>query len=331
MGAGPSDLPVVQPKGMPQGTPEYEKKRAVIIQALAAKVPNEFRLPKALIDGPPVDVSKVPASCGLLSLRDIEITENYDAFGLAEGIASKEFTAVEVVTAFAKRAIIAHQLTCCLTQWFMYEAVERAKELDDYLEKNGKTTGPLHGVPISIKEHMPIAKTYSSAGCIESTVFDDKDSHMIAMLRNMGAVFYCKTNQPQAIMHLVGDYVYRINAIQRLTPDLGNYITLWPHPQPLQHQPQRGWLHRWRRRARSYEGFSTRRWNGHRRQHPLSERVLWYLWIQANKLHLAHERFPESPLFSRIEHPDFDRSNVSKSEGHGVFHKPSDQCKAMAS
>jgi amidase len=84
----------------------------------------------------------------------------------------------------------------------MATAVTRARELDAYLTEHGKTMGPLHGVPISIKEHMPLAGTYSSTGSFASMVFNKKDCLMVEMLRDMGAVFYCKTNQPQTIMHL---------------------------------------------------------------------------------------------------------------------------------
>jgi amidase len=202
MGGGPSELAIVQPKGLPQGTPEYEKKRGAILATFAEKVPNGLRLSASIFANPPLDVSTVPSTCGLLTTKEVEVTENYDAVGLAEAIAAKKLTAVEVATAFSKRAIIAHQLTCCLTQWFMDGAIKQAQELDDYLEKNGKTVGPLHGVPISIKEHMPIAGTYSSQGSFASTVLDKEDCQMVGMLRSMGAVFYCKTNQPQAIMHL---------------------------------------------------------------------------------------------------------------------------------
>jgi amidase len=202
MGGGPSELPIVGSMLLAQGTAEYEKKRSTILQTFAEKVPNDLRLPADLIANPPIDVSTVPATCGLLSTEEVDITENYDAVGLAEAIATRKFTAVEVAIAFSKRAIIAHQLTCCLTQWFMEEAVARAQELDEYLAKHGKTIGPLHGVPISIKEHMPIAGTYSSQGCMSGTILDNEDCHLVSMLRSMGAVFYCKTNQPQAIMHL---------------------------------------------------------------------------------------------------------------------------------
>ncbi|KAM5357926.1 hypothetical protein ACJZ2D_015766 [Fusarium nematophilum] len=153
----------------------------------------------------PVDVSGIPATCGILTAEEIHITEGYDAVSLAAAIASRKFTAVAVAIAFSKRAIIAHQLTCCLMQWFMDEAVAQARQLDQYLAEHGKPIGPLHGLPISIKEHMPIAGTLSSQGCLNSLVLDDKDSDMVAILRKLGAVFYCKTNQPQTIMHLESD------------------------------------------------------------------------------------------------------------------------------
>jgi amidase len=34
---------------------------------------------------------------------------------------------------------------------FFDQALERAKYLDEYLEKEGKPMGPLHGMPISLK------------------------------------------------------------------------------------------------------------------------------------------------------------------------------------
>jgi len=32
----------------------------------------------------------------------------------------------------------------------------QAKELDDYFEKNGKVVGPLHGLPISLKDQLRV-------------------------------------------------------------------------------------------------------------------------------------------------------------------------------
>jgi amidase len=190
---------------MPEGSPEFEAKRAALLQTFQAKVPPEYRLPQDLIINPPTDVSGIPSTCGILSTEDIAITETYDAVGLAEGIAARRYSALAVTTAFLKRSIIAHQLTCCLTQWLVDEAIAQAKDLDTYIVQHGKPIGPLHGVPISIKDHIPIAGTFSSQGSLASIVKDEKDCQMVSILRKLGAVFYCKTNQPQALMHLESD------------------------------------------------------------------------------------------------------------------------------
>ncbi|KAF4336965.1 general amidase [Fusarium beomiforme] len=198
----------VQPKPVPRGTADFEAKRAALLDTLKSKVPLEYYLPAELIANPPLDVSTIPASCGILTEQEVRITEDYDAVGLLQALADRELSAVAVATAFAKRSIIAHQLTCCLTQWYMDEAIARARQLDEYMEKHGKPVGPLHGLPVSIKEHMAIAGTLSSQGCLASFREDTEDSDMVAILRSLGAVFYCKTNQPQTIMHLETDSLW---------------------------------------------------------------------------------------------------------------------------
>jgi amidase len=91
----------------------------------------------------------------MLTPKEVDITENHDAVDLVKKMAAKELTAVEVSQAFCKRAAIAHQLTNCLTEVFFDKALERARYLDRYLEKEGKPIGPLHGMPISIKVALP--------------------------------------------------------------------------------------------------------------------------------------------------------------------------------
>ncbi|KAF8550143.1 amidase-domain-containing protein, partial [Imleria badia] len=64
-------------------------------------------------------------------------------------------SAVEVTTAFYKRAIIAQQLVNCLTEIFVERALARAAESDDAL-KTRKVISPLHGLPISLKDQLCI-------------------------------------------------------------------------------------------------------------------------------------------------------------------------------
>ena len=198
-------LQIIQPVPVPKGTPEFEELRAKILKDFSDRVPVEYHIPKRYIDNPPRDVTSIPTTCGILTDEEIEITENYDAVGLANAIATRKYTAVQVTKAFSKRAIICHQISCCLTEWFPQEAEERAQALDEHLERTGKTVGPLHGVPISIKEHMPIAAHPSSTGYVATMTVDEKDCQMVAILRSLGAVFYVKTMQPQGIMHLESD------------------------------------------------------------------------------------------------------------------------------
>lgn len=187
---------------MPRGSDEYEEKRAAIQQRLADSIPVELRLPQHVVDAAPKNVLHIPRECGLLTPRELEITENYDAVALAAALAGRTFTAVEVATAFCKRAVIAHQLTCCLTDFFMDEALARAAQLDAQLAATGRTVGPLHGVPTSVKAHMPLKDHRMDLGTLASEAVVGYDSQAVAVLRDAGAVFYCKTNQPQLIMHL---------------------------------------------------------------------------------------------------------------------------------
>ncbi|KAH7009617.1 amidase signature domain-containing protein [Ilyonectria destructans] len=194
-------LVTIQRGSVIRGSPEYEALRDSIRTEIWSSVPQELLLPESIIQNPPKDVTGIPRKL-ILSDKELEITETYDATALAHAIASQKLTAVSVATAFAKRAIISHQLTGCLSEWFMDEAVEHAKILDAHLKKTGKPVGPLHGVPISIKEHIPIAGHWSSVGYLETRRKDMVDCQMVEILRRAGAVFYCKTNQPQSIMHL---------------------------------------------------------------------------------------------------------------------------------
>lgn len=44
----------------------------------------------------------------------------------------------------------------CSHEFFPEMALAQAKELDDYFEKHKKPVGPLHGMPISLKDQLRI-------------------------------------------------------------------------------------------------------------------------------------------------------------------------------
>lgn len=48
------------------------------------------------------NVEHVPRTCGILSASELDITENYDATALAEAIAKRRLTCIDVTRAFCK-------------------------------------------------------------------------------------------------------------------------------------------------------------------------------------------------------------------------------------
>ena len=95
-------------------------------------------------------------------------------------------------------------------------ALARAKELDEYLQKNGKPIGPLHGLPISLKDQCRIKvseanhhkRSLLTNQGLETSMgyvswigkYDKENSVLVDMLLKAGAVFYVKTSVPQSLM-----------------------------------------------------------------------------------------------------------------------------------
>lgn len=147
-----------------------------------ATIPREWILTESQMAAKDVlDVSQIPEKCGLLTPKEIEIT-NSTVELLLPKLASGEWSSVEVTTAFYKRAIVAHQLasraspshavdsclstsqTNCLTEIFVEKALARAAEVDAHLKSTGTVLGPLHGLPISLKDQIGIEGLESTMG-----------------------------------------------------------------------------------------------------------------------------------------------------------------------
>jgi amidase len=94
------------------------------------------------------------------------------------------------------------QVNCCTQLWFE-EGLERAKELDAIFARTKKPIGPYHGLPFSIKDQFNMKGKITSAGFLAWVDnLCSEDSPTVRILREAGAVFYCKTNNPQTVMHL---------------------------------------------------------------------------------------------------------------------------------
>ncbi|KAJ4292734.1 hypothetical protein N0V90_009397 [Kalmusia sp. IMI 367209] len=173
------------------------KKRAT----LAEQIPLEYRIPRQLLPfDDQLDVTTFPKDSGWFDKKELEITES-SATQILKKIASKAWSSEEVTRAFCKRAAAAQQLTNCLTDFFPTEAISTAKSLDEHLRKTGKLIGPLHGLPISLKDNFNIVGKDSTVGF--ASLVDQPaayNSTLVEILERLGAVRYCKTNVPTAMM-----------------------------------------------------------------------------------------------------------------------------------
>ncbi|KAK5123284.1 hypothetical protein LTR85_002714 [Meristemomyces frigidus] len=148
----------------------------------------------------PLNVTGVPKQ--LLSENVISITESPPQT-LIESLASGKLTSTDVIKAFLQRAGLAGKLVNCITELLPQRAMERAKYLDEYLAENKKPIGPLHGVPISVKEHVGMKGLDLNAGFVSwvGRVAPD-DATLLKLLWKAGCIFYARTTEPQALMHL---------------------------------------------------------------------------------------------------------------------------------
>lgn len=143
------------------------------------------------------------AECGILTNAQLKMI-NLTASELVMQISERSLTAVEVVEAFCTSAAIAHQVVNCLVDFFPEEATERAKELDRQLSTTGKLEGPLHGLPMAIKDTHDVKgkrSTWAFAVWLDRDL-DVADSSGVKTMRDAGVVFFARTTMPQTGMAL---------------------------------------------------------------------------------------------------------------------------------
>ncbi|ETS75483.1 Acetamidase [Pestalotiopsis fici W106-1] len=165
--------------------------------ALDATIPPEWRLDVSWNDDPPMGFW---AKSRVLTPKELTITE-MPATLLVQELANGKLTAVAVTTAFCKRAALAHQLTNCLHEFFPDLAIAKARSLDEYFAKHKKVIGPLHGLPISLKDQARIKGVETSMGYVSwLDKKETEDSALTMLLEKAGAVLYVKTSVPQTLL-----------------------------------------------------------------------------------------------------------------------------------
>ncbi|KAK8105072.1 hypothetical protein PG999_008431, partial [Apiospora kogelbergensis] len=142
-------------------------------------------------------------SPNMLAAEELAVT-NIDVEVLAGLLATGELTATAVIKAFLRRAGLAQKwMTNCVTELLPERALKRAEELDEHWAKYKEPVGPLHGIPISVKEHMAMKGLDLNAGFVAWVGrVAEEDALLLQILWDAGAVFYVRSTEPQTLMHL---------------------------------------------------------------------------------------------------------------------------------
>lgn len=178
----------------------YKEISAIARKRRDTNIKSYYQAPKVDLETVPNNLTEYALSAGYYDAHEVEILQS-EALTILANIKSRRWTALEVAQAFCKASAFAQELTNCLTEVLYPEAIQRAKYLDEYLAKYGQPIGPLHGLPVSLKDNFVTSPHPSSIGMAafanEPTT---QDSVLVNILRDLGAVFYCKTNVPTAMM-----------------------------------------------------------------------------------------------------------------------------------
>ncbi|MEE9593621.1 MAG: amidase, partial [Thermoplasmata archaeon] len=119
------------------------------------------------------------------------------AWRVREMIVSKEISPLEVVDLFLKRIkAITPQLNAYLTVTADEARAEAAKAGEAVTQ--GDHLGPLHGVPVSIKDLEFSKGVRTTMGCaVFKDHVPDEDSVVVDRMRRAGAIILGKTNTPE--------------------------------------------------------------------------------------------------------------------------------------
>ncbi|MDT5029602.1 MAG: amidase [Micromonosporaceae bacterium] len=126
---------------------------------------------------------------------------------LAAAIAGRQLSSVEVVSAFLDRIDeVDGRVNAITTRVPRAEALASAEKADEAVAAGGPL-GPIHGLPIAVKDLMDVAGLRTTHGSVAYAEAPPaaKDSLLAERLRAGGAIFIGKTNTPE---HGLGTLAY---------------------------------------------------------------------------------------------------------------------------
>ncbi|KAL8679071.1 MAG: hypothetical protein Q9186_004611 [Xanthomendoza sp. 1 TL-2023] len=143
---------------------------------------------------------------------------DHDSGDLVESIKQGTYSAVVVTRAYCKMAALAQQVNNCLHEIMFDFAMQTAEDLDHYYKSHGTVKGPLHGLPVSLKDQFHVKGYDTTMGYVgwigtyegsrDPAKVHQTNSQVVRELLSLGAVLYCKTSLPQTL--LLGEMVNNI-------------------------------------------------------------------------------------------------------------------------
>lgn len=154
-------------------------------------------LPGSLISGCFIETSEP-----LVLVSDLKDPIYYSsALAIATAIKSKKISSEEVTNIFLKRIKQINPKINAVVQLVGDQALESARKADKALA-NVDELGPLHGVPMTIKDSFDTKGIISTAGTLgRANYVPDRDATIVAKLKNAGAILLGKTNTPELTIH----------------------------------------------------------------------------------------------------------------------------------
>lgn len=118
----------------------------------------------------------------------------------AEWIRSGKATSVEITEASLERIETYNNKLDAFITVMKTQALAQAKILDEEM-KAGKIRGPLHGVPIALKDNVDTTNARTTGGsALFADRFPEEDATIVTMLSDAGAVIIGKTNLEEFAM-----------------------------------------------------------------------------------------------------------------------------------
>lgn len=140
-----------------------------------------------------------------MELSSKEALTHLSATSLAALIARGDISCVETVEAhIARIEQVNSRLNAVVVK--RYEAARAEAQAADARRAGGEALGPLHGVPITIKESLDLEGTPSTFGLPwRASILATRDDPYVARLRAAGAIILGKTNVSQLLLYAESD------------------------------------------------------------------------------------------------------------------------------